>query len=457
MWINGPIQTGQEYHIAYEGVIDTTSRRFYYWQRIRNFDADQVDTLLAITQTTDTVPVATQCRPTWFSNNRAHATDAAEPGLPVVIAGWFEAGGGLSRNLRMFPDPGSPTTDTPLVVTTTLDPNPAIAHQNRVVVFDQGSYSHGANSYVWTHNEDIWYTNANLTTLGVSSAITFGMENATGYVAVISTSYGELLMFKTQDGAVLVRGDITDPTVIRIPGIPPLGNKRHQPCTSPVGVAFLTETSGAWLWNGGESAENISYDAIDGDDFLITAQGVQSDFLDYYGRLWHWHDWIVFPNNWAWNFREQSWWRMEDPSTYRMMHVGPSPGNRLYTAPAYTDGTTAVIQGFDYNVPADSYRWTGQPFLLGIDREVKIRSVVLVGTGVGTVTLTFTKTDGTTSAVTCTLSSSSVPQFIRQNANVDCQNIQLQIDSVATTSNAPTVHEVRFGIQEGTHYPHGTA
>lgn len=452
--VDGPIQTGVEFHLAYEGVKSADTRRAFYWQRIRNFDSDQIDTLFSANPTSQTSGVvATQCRPCWFHNWRANASDPTLPGLPIVVAGWFEGGGGSQRVWKMFPDPDTPTSNTPGDIATTLDPSHAFAHQGRAVILDQSSYAHGADSLQWTHNEDIYMTVSNGEDLESTDAFTLGMENATGYSAVVSTNYGELLLLKLAEGGLFVRGDLTDPTVLRIPGIPPLGNTRHAPTTSPVGVVFLGgQKNGAWLWNGGESAENISYEAIDGEDFILTAQGGSTDFLDYFGRLYYWQEWVLFPNNWVWNWREQSWWRIEDPTDAVLFHWGPSNGERIWAAPAHVVESGNAIYGFDRNVPADDYRWTSQPIPLYENKEFTIRDLVMVASGQGTLTVTLTNRAGTTEVHTVEINSTTTPSYTRENCAVDCEQLQYQID--ADNDGTPlVVHELRFGISRRTSYP----
>lgn len=463
-WSNGPIQTGVEFHLAYEGTRDVsgTNRRWFYWQRIRNFDANQVDTIISHNPCAGSA-AASSMRPCWFHNYRCDATTQTNPGLPRVVAGWFAGGGGAERVWHLFPNVTTPTSDTAQAIEISalsgshprVDPSHAFAHQGRAVVLDQSSYSYGANSYVWTHNEDVYYTDANLDSGAIALASTYGSENASGYSAAVSTNYSELLLMKVAGGGLLLRGDVDDPTVLRIPGIPALGNTRHQPTTSPVGVVFIAGDTGAWLWNGGETAENISADAIDGNEFNLAAGGLATDFIDYVGRLWHWYDWVVFPNNWMWNWKEQSWWRLENPSDVVLFHVGPEHVIETYllATPAYvTSASDPFIYYYDYQSPATTFRYTSLPMPLGEKRDLKIRQMVLAASGNGTATVALRKLDGTTESHTFTVSSTSRPQYFRDNCNVDADEIQYRIDT--TNSGTPVViHELRLGYLEDSHLP----
>lgn len=465
-WADGPIQTDVEFHVAYEGALAATAKGFWYWQRIRHFSTDQVDTLKSFASTTNDHLVRT-VRPTWFHNYRAHVSDQTQPGLPGVVAGWFDAGGGGDRVWHMFPDPDTPTSDTPGSIEQTqggaaaaLDPSHCFAHQGRSVVLDQNSYNHGANSYVWTHNEDIYFTESNLDYMTSLIAQTFGMENAVGYAGAISTNYSELLLLKNSGGGLFVRGDIADPTVLRVPGIPAVGNVRHTPATSPVGVVFLAGYTGAWLWNGGESAENISYDTIDGTDFIVTRQSNTpggSDFLDYAGRIYHWYNYVIFPNNWVWDWQHQSWWRLENPSDVVLFHIGPDNPvlGTLYAAPAFlTSSSSILVYGYSIETPADDYVWTSQPLPIQEDNLFQIREIVCVCSGHGTVVVAVTDYAGATESHTFTVNSTG-PTYLRDNSAAACRQLKFSI----TTTNAgmtPVVHEIRFGYGRDAHYETNT-
>ncbi len=461
--VTGPIDLGHELHFAFEGVHDTgpsVNRRFFYWQRCRHFSDNSMQTILAIDPTLMTTGVDGEAaRPCWFDNYRADDTDPLMPGLPVVVAAWFEQGGGFSRVWRVFPSltaaPGGTTVINEGVAgppDVGYDPSIGFTHQGRSFICDQGSYLHGSGpTDVWTHNERIVYTDANLTSLATTDGVTFGAENATGYMAAISTSFAELFMVKVGEGGLLLRGDISFPTVIRLPGIPTMGSLHHKPCTTPVGVVFLTE-NGPYLWSGAENADPIAEQAIDPGDFLLSPGGDVTDFIDHFGRLYYWFDWVFFPNNWVWNWRQQSWWRLDDPEVVQLFHLGPSLGGRLYAAPANVETDAPACYGYDRGTPAQDWKWTSQPMPIMEDRQFVIREMVYVVSGTGDLTFEHYHHDGTTETHTVTVASENKPVYIRQNGHVRCQDIKLSIEA----DGLPIVHEVRFGLQVDTHYPYDT-
>lgn len=472
----GPIQTGDEAHIAFEWVNDggvNDGKRGWAWRRIRTFLANQVDAIRTIAPTSESAPVTPYFRPTYFDSYRAATSDPTTSGLPVVAAGWFAGSGGGAGDdtWHLFPDPDTPTTDSVQSISDSVAPGPMLSHQGRSVAFHNAAAAHGANSYVWPHNEDLYFTNANLYTLqnAVGSPQTLGAENASGYMAAVSANHQELLAVKLVGGGILIRGDLADPTVLRLPGIPSV--TRHIPVVCPAGIILLDAIqTGAWLWTGGETAENISADALDGERFDMGRQGGTggegqqgTDFLDFTGKLVHWYDWVVFPNNWIWNWKTGAWWRLSDPSTVRFFQgaVSIHSNPQLHLVPAYIDATSdPVSYQFSYTTPATTYEYQSQPVPIGENsRNYKIRELVVVATGIGDVTLTLTRRDGTTSTHgPFSFTTVSRPQFFRDNVDVECQAILYKIVVNNVTGNStPVVHELRFGVQEDTHYPARTA
>jgi hypothetical protein len=232
-----------------------------------------------------------------------------------------------------------------------------------------------------------------------------------------------------------------------------------------VGIVYLDPfASGAWLWSGGETSENISRDAIDADLFNLGYQGsaggesgTVTDFLDYAGGMVLWRDWVFFPNNWMWNYKDGSWWRLEAAATAHYMHYTVAPNNQQYmiAAPAIITSTSDLTEfTYDYATPRQAYRWTSLPFAIGDNQMVTIRELVLVASGKGTVTVTFTDVLGNTEAHALNIATGATPSFMRDNCHMNCQELRVQIDVAGDGSTSvPVIHEVRMGVQGNTHYP----
>jgi hypothetical protein len=286
------------------------------------------------------------------------------------------------------------------------------------------------------------------------------LENTTGYVAALSTSFSELFLLKAAHGGLVIRGDLADPTVLRIPAIPSIGSTSHQMiAVTPLGTVFITSQTGAWLWSGGESVEHISADAVDGPDFIVpqatSADPSGNELNAFVGRIWCWQDYVFFPNNWVWNWRQNNWWRLENPADIKFLFCGPDMGdyyNRCYFSPSSARVGTPAIYEYDSQTPAKSYIWTSQPLPILDERQFKIREVVFVVAGVCDWIFELFNLDGTSEQHTFSTNRTDRPQYIRRNANVTCEDLRFRIWSTSTTA-AGVVYEVRFGIQEDVHYP----
>lgn len=445
--VSGPILTnsanGQdnvEFHIAYEYLNTNTSKRRYQWQRHRMWEATPtIDSLKNITST-EATPSSTY-RVSTMHNYRSDSSSATAVGLPQVVNGWYAGGGSDEKLWAIYPDPGAPTTNNLKDVTTTLAIELALGHQGRSVAFNQVPYSHGSSG-TWSSNEQVFFTNSNLPTLASTTASVFGQENVTGYGVAATLNAQELLLIKRQGGAYLIRGDIANPTVIRLPGVISTGGETFQGASTPIGFLYISQNLGAWCWNGGEVSELIS-PQLEGNFYKA---GMTVDMQDYKGRAALFGEWVLFPNNWVYAYRTQSWWKIENPSTVRILQWSLSIGPVAYGAVATCTDSGAIIHGFTASTPASSYQWESQPVAQTVNRLGKIRELIVIAQGTGTVVTTLTAADGTTASYTATLSgSTNVPQPFRFNTNIEGSYIKVKIVADnGSTGSAPIVYEVRM-------------
>lgn len=450
-----PIING-EIHVGYEWTESTQVE--WRWERHRTWDQPvSIDTLLSRTPTGKTHD-GTACRHTWFGAYRAHPSDATQPGQPCVVAGWFPAGGyatGVSESDRVFhawPDPSSPTSLTPTRISDLFDVEFLVGHQGRIVILDREGFDWGGEGADHTHNEEFYFTDENRLTLASTTGTTFGGENASGYSTLVSSSASELFALKAEDaGAYLIRGDISDPQVQRLPGVPPgsLSNLHHG-AVSPLGVAFIVNRGGIWMWGGGGFAEHLSVN-LEGDSFLVS----DTDQLDYLGSLWFHRDYIFAPNNWMYDWRHESWWRLDNPSDRVLFTFGPGQRRQVFAFPATISSDSDPLCFFyATDDAADDYNWRSQPIPVGIDRDAEIRQLRLVASGTGTVQVRIRDLDGTRSDDTFTVSSNTHPSYFRQNLAITSRDIEIELTVIGTGGNrAPIVNEVSLGAVPGTLAP----
>lgn len=454
---------GVEFHIAYEYIYTNVSQgRKYKWQRHRFWEASPtIDSVKAISAT-DTTGGSGQMRPTWFHNYRADptvgVTAGLNPGDPIVGAAWFAGGGGFERFWSMFPNPTTLTSNTPLDIdTTNYNGEHVIAHQGRSILFNRIGIAHGSVG-TWSLNENCYFTDANLVTVhqsidstGASSVVgeTFGDENATGYSCVGSLAASELLLLKLVGGGYRVTGDMSSPTVEHLSGVISPGGARHHGVATPAGFIYLSADAGAWVWSGGETSQSLS-PQLEG-TFYVNSN---TDFLDYVGKLAIWKEWVMFPMNWLYDYRTNGWWRIEDPTVCQIHHWDSTAiGPFLYGAPpTYVDSSTPVVHIWNYGTPSSSYRWESQPIAETVFNQAKLRQVVLVAQGAGTVTLTLTADDGSgttaTDTLTYTLAGTNRPQAIRQTTALTGTHIQVRADASNGSSAAPVIYRIELGFKE---------
>lgn len=440
----GPITAGTangvdaaEFHLAYEYVVGVQRR--YRWERHRMWElVPGIDTIKTI-NSAEATP-AHIYRPTWFHPYRAHTSDPAQPGTPVMAASWFVSGGGNEKFWSLFPAPSSSGTNSVHDISTTLAMEGLIGHQGRSVGFNLNGWTHGSPGS-WSFDEQIYYTNVNLATLSSAIAATFGQENATGYAVVGSLSASELLLIKRSGGAYLIRGDIDNPTVLRLPGVISPHNHDHIGASTPIGFIYGVRDGGLWVWNGGEASELIS------PQLEPNFWQSPNSFVDFWGRFEQWHQYVAVPNNWLYDYAAKSWWRLDDPAVAVHFHYSQSVITpTLYCAPAQiTSAAQPVVSGYSPATPASSYQWESQPIPQAMFRDVKLRQMVLVAQGQGTIAITFTGLGGVTHTETVILNGGTTPVAYRRNLNLTYTHLQVKfVANSGSSASAPIIYELRL-------------
>jgi hypothetical protein len=429
--------------IGLEWINDTPARRALI-DRVRINEA--AAPINNIATTTDAVDFVNIRRPAFIYPYRANATSALDPGVPGAVVTWYSGQGATTRWWFMFPDPGSPTSLTPEHISTTKDVEPSVTHQGRSIACEGTTYESGSASYFFVTNELVFYTNSNLTTIQNATAAVFGQENASGYTAFCSMSAGELFCLKRQ-GAFVIREDINDPTVIRLPGVTGGGGTTQLPVATPIGAVYGTIDNGVWAWAGGEESQLISANLET--DFL-TGMTDQSQFNgDHLGRFEVFGEWILCANNWLYNYRQQSWWRIDDPADVEILHwsAGIQTAGIFGTPVTFVDETTPYMYFYDQDSPAHDYSWQSQPLPATIHTDVQVRQIVLVAEGRSgdTVTVTVTGLSGQTASAVFTLDDTSRFQVKRQSISVTGGHLVVRIEADGDGSAAPIVRGVHLG------------
>jgi hypothetical protein len=341
-----------------------------------------------------------------------------------------------------------------------------VAHQGRMVATTRGPKRTGKSattSDTWgVISESVTYSPVQdfYGTLGFGCFETaqFGEEKPFRSGVVASLTADEIIFIKDREGAILVRGDLDNPTVVQLPYIESTHGAYSIPAKTNFGLVYGT-SNGVYVWEGGESARGIS-SQIEG---WFWNHDVALNYLGNRGRFAWWNPWVVVPNNFLFDSRNESWWRIDSPAntnvSCNVADVSNS-SNRLYLFPHKLDGDNSPMwYTASPDVLCDEYTWQSQPLVETRARLATVHEVHLMATPASTdagsvaITLTGYGADGTAVTpvtTTFTLSANTNPQMIHKDVAVNFQAAHVQVKIVANANDAdepaPKVHAVSLAI-----------
>lgn len=439
-----------EYHVGWEWIDSALIRRNYHWERHQVF-ANPVVVDLLYGVTSGIVNPTRAWRGTFFEDVRMDPSVMTNPGVPLVAAAWYEEGGANTKFVRTYPNPSTPTTNALRDISLTLPCDIIVAHQGRLVMFEQRGWAHGSPGS-WISNEQIWYTNINLPTIEPSVAATFATDRMTGIGIAKSVSASEFVIIKFQGGGYAVGGDFSNPTVMRLPGVAPTHGATTIPVYTPAGLVYGQLGGGVYAWGGGDSSILLSPQLED--DFWLHPNAAQ--WINYHGKFELWKNWIVAPRGWVYDTITQSWWRLQDiglGSPVPYFHYGVDYGGTLHAVPDRVLTDTPLVDSYSAATPGTLYYWESNflPNVGAPGRRTRIRELIVEATGTGTIAITATGDQIRTGAAVTFTVGSSRPQVIRKGADtVTTGNVQLKVTVTGTGGNpAPTVHSIRVGYDSG--------
>lgn len=401
-------------------------------------------------------------------NIRSNSADPQTIG-PVVTA--VATGQG---SVYCTPDDTATTTDSVAYLPGDYTNDPAFAgllgvaflagHQGRLVEFPVTPL--GVNSLaLWASAEQFFWTTVNdVTTISpnISGPFSFAASytDPVGYQVVGSLTADELFLVKTIGGAVVVRGDLDDPTIINYPYVRSTGFSLNNGAPTPSGYAYPVDGGGAWMWTGGQVANPIALHLED--DFwkvpLLDSTGTPVNWDLYPTQCSAWGEYVMFPNNWMFDptlSEEGGWWRLYDPDTL-VIHKWYQDwrGVQLYGTPSgFRSGADPCVLVFDKTAtPTRGFTWVSHPMSESLNRETGLEEVVIVASGLGEVTVTASTAEdpvGST-AVFPIDGTEAQPQFIRQRVPTRGTQLTFSVVSEATDPDdpAPTIHEIRYSITQ---------
>lgn len=310
-------------------------------------------------------------------------------------------------------------------------------------------------------------------------------ENVSGYGAWSSVDANTLFLVKNSGGGVMIAGDIDRPTVQRLPGVPSVGGFANRGANTDQGYVYGS-TSGVWIWAGGNTATNLAPQLHP--TFWIpedpTVQPVDStqpgrqlgQLVGSFGFRW---PYLYAPNNWVMDLRTGGWWRYwptptQDPDNgvHFAFNEVDSLGN-LWAFPAsHLDGSDLdrpvdddtgqllqendylIYRQFDLTIPTDYWSWKSQPISRTRSRFLNFKSITIVASGVGRVTVQLQGLTGQPEVVEFDLDKPSRTMMV-QNINLTITDVEVHITARAgdPDSEAPTLHRLSLGYAETTSIP----
>lgn len=411
---------------------------------------------------------------------RSNSPDPTKFGGPVMACSWYAISalpGTGEFGSFIYPPNTAPTTDATQAFW--WDASGAgmmsiFSHQDRFLGFAFGFQAgaigtdFGVNGGV-EQTELVAYTNVNDvggTTANVGSWVN---ENPHSYGSWKSINAGELFLVKKRGGAVILRGDVVLPIVIRLPGAEPTGLAVNIGSPLPDGSFLYGSERGVYAWNGGDATKSLSPGlsgwfwknttdkAPDGTHDIVD-QLINPVFFRSAGRDLHpavMGSWapcggrLVFgPNNFCYDTHGGGWWRHTDPSAGIIYGFHDAAArNMVLASPYYLSATqTEAVAWFDPEQGQTHYEWISQPLKVTQGRELDFREVEILAQGAGTVTVTVIGINGATSSQTFTITATARPESQTLGVGVHTHDAVVKIVSDSGSSAAaPKIYRVALG------------
>jgi hypothetical protein len=252
------------------------------------------------------------------------------------------------------------------------------AHSDRVLInsiantstYTLGDTPASFGAFIALAFEDIYFTDPpDSITLNANSN-NYTTENYSGYGAWGSIATGELLLVKTGGGGIIVSGDPGFPTsAIYLPGVKGTGNVYGKAIACQTGLIYITETDGAYIWNGSNTAQKVSTQIPDNallrSELLVSTWDITQSpvsFHDSLGNL------VFFANNYVFDSLNNAWWQSEDPTLISFgtfAHAAVQSDRFMWALPATLPNNYITPYLFDSQSPAVTYAWTSNPIPAG--------------------------------------------------------------------------------------------
>lgn len=451
----------------------------------RNLNTPTWEQIWQRTYAADTFNPATRPRVCYFASQRSNPSDVDASG-PQVVAWVF------SGNARAFPaNADTYVTGTDPMPGDLVDdplggglvaPQNLVAHGGQVIIYplyvtgdgDDQVYISSEAAY-WTKVNDVTNLSAALVTTGNYFNILGGYEQGTGYGVIASLTADELFMVKVRGGAIILTGSVEDATVRTLQYVQSTGLSFNNGTTTWLGYVYPVDSSGVWLWSGGDTSEQVTKHLTPNFWRPSTMMPVYADPSVQSAAQWgyqnttcaSWNEFALFPNNWFWDTDEMGWWRILDPDYIPIGHwQSDERGVFAWGSPlGWSDDTNPVFYEFSRFYGATYFSWTSHPQNHALDRAVRLDEIVVCAQGEGTVRITISSDidDAPDDVIDFQFTDASVPVMIRAATNVQGRSHTFQIESwgvdhdiakgsidMDADTSAPTVHWVDYSTLPST-------
>jgi hypothetical protein len=356
-----------------------------------------------------------------------------------------------------FPDLATPTVDSYDPIDAATPTFGLVSHQGRLLSLARASYAHthaGRGDLMATETFKWWAAN-DLVSAFEAETQAFVEENPTGYSSIVSMNANELFLVKNQGGGVVVRGDVSNPTVVRLPGVASGFGYTNKGVVTDIGYVYGTR-NGVFVWNGGDTSECLS-PRFDGDFWIPDEDGVQPSMLARSrGTFAYQYPFIYVPNGWMFDVRIKSWTRLQerssvDPGDIPIHYLTTGNGTVLASPAFITDTRLTIADRWDQHSPATSYQWVSQPIAIDRVKDAWVREVSISTSGAGRVQLTLIGDGSTGVTELFNVSGTDAVSISRRFAQAITRAPVVIVQALGVTSNdpAPIINRISLGILEG--------
>jgi hypothetical protein len=312
---------------------------------------------------------------------------------------------GPTAKQYQYPDDSNNVADVTPTAHDVLEFVSITQHQGRIVAARRdfgGDPVAGANQYGYLLGDDGVVQMPEMLVAGQFNAGTtntlvdgfFGtqldQDDPYGFGVIHSLGANELLLVKQRGGALVARGDIDNPTVLKISGFPDVRNAANIGAQTPLGFVFGTR-GGVYLYPGGDRAQSISPN-LEG-WFWQPTSATRLLPPQPQGKFAWFDPYIIAPGNWCMDTRNGAWMRYyPTPSLVGAGNGGrifpfveQSAGDHFYALNAGVSNSNSteeypneIASRFSTTATMPAWSWRSQPLVRTRGRRINVREVQIL-------------------------------------------------------------------------------